>query len=78
MPQSDIATIAEITRVHAVKRPDSVAMVVGERTITFAELDARSSQAAQAFRAAGVGSASCSSARCANHTGRVSAAESAD
>ena len=55
MPQPDIATIADIMRVHAVKRPDAVALVVGERTITFAELDARSSQAAQAFRAAGVG-----------------------
>lgn len=55
MPQPDIATIAEIARVHAVKRPDAVALVVGERTITFAELDSRSSQAAQAFRAAGVG-----------------------
>jgi long-chain acyl-CoA synthetase len=55
MPQPDIATIADIVRVHAAKRPDAVALVVGARTITFAELDARSSQAAQAFRAAGVG-----------------------
>jgi long-chain acyl-CoA synthetase len=56
MPQPDIASIAEIVRAHAVKRPDAVALVVGERTISFAELDARSSQAAQAFLAAGVGS----------------------
>jgi long-chain acyl-CoA synthetase len=55
MPQPDITTIAEIVRVHAVKRPDAIALVVGECTITFAELDARSSQAAQAFLAAGVG-----------------------
>jgi long-chain acyl-CoA synthetase len=55
MPQPDIFTIAEIVRVHAVKRPDAVALVVGERAITFAELDARSNQAAQAFLAAGVG-----------------------
>ncbi|MGX9789580.1 long-chain-fatty-acid--CoA ligase [Mycobacterium sp. MMS18-G62] len=55
MPQPDIASIADIVRVHAVKRPDAVALVVDERTITFAELDARSSQAAQAFQAAGVG-----------------------
>jgi long-chain acyl-CoA synthetase len=55
MPQPDITTIAEIARVHAVKRPGAVALVVGERTITFAELDARSSQAAQALQAAGVG-----------------------
>ena len=55
MPQPDIDTVADIVRVHAVQRPDAVALVVGDRTITFAELDARSSQAAQAFRAAGVG-----------------------
>jgi acyl-CoA synthetase (AMP-forming)/AMP-acid ligase II len=56
MPQPDIATIADVVRVHAAKRPDAIALVVGERIITFADLDARSSQAAQAFRAAGVGS----------------------
>ncbi|GAC1406806.1 MAG: fatty acid--CoA ligase [Mycobacterium sp.] len=55
MPQSDIATIADIVRVHARERPEAVALVVGERRITFAELDLRSSQTAQAFRAAGVG-----------------------
>src|SRR6185312_11204063 len=54
MPQSDVATIADLVRVHAAKRPDAIALVVGERIISFAELDARSSQAAQAFRAAGV------------------------
>jgi long-chain acyl-CoA synthetase len=53
MPQ--IATIADIVRVQARLRPDAAALVVGERTISFAELDARSSQAAQALRAAGVG-----------------------
>src|SRR5690349_13211836 len=55
MPHPDIATIADIVRVHAAERPDAVALVVGDSTITFAELDARSSQAAQAFSAAGVG-----------------------
>jgi long-chain acyl-CoA synthetase len=55
MPQPDIATIADIVRVHAANRPDAVALVVDDRTITFAELDNRSSQAAQAFRAAGIG-----------------------
>src|SRR5215475_2256930 len=55
MPQSDIATIADLVRVHAVSRPHAVALVVAERVITFAELDARSNRAAQAFRAAGVG-----------------------
>jgi long-chain acyl-CoA synthetase len=51
----DITTIADIVRVHAARRPDAVALIAGEHTLTFAELDARTSQAAQAFRAAGVG-----------------------
>jgi long-chain acyl-CoA synthetase len=51
----EITNIADIVRVHACRRPGAAALVVGDRTITFAELDARSSQAAQAFRAAGVG-----------------------
>src|SRR5690349_21973894 len=55
MPPPEITTIADIVRVHADKRPDAIALVVGDRRITFAELDARSSQAAQAFSAAGVG-----------------------
>ena len=55
MPTEDIASLADIIRVHARGRPDTVALIVGERAITFAELDARSSQAANAFRAAGVG-----------------------
>ena len=37
MPQPDISTIAEIVRVHAVKRPDAVALVIGDRTINFAD-----------------------------------------
>ncbi|MGV0793847.1 long-chain-fatty-acid--CoA ligase [Mycolicibacterium sp. XJ1819] len=55
MPGPDIATIADLARVHGACRPDAVALVVGERTLTFGELDARSNQVAQAFRAAGVG-----------------------
>ena len=50
----EISTIADIVRGQARVRPDAAALVVGERTISFAELDARSSQVAQAFRAAGV------------------------
>jgi long-chain acyl-CoA synthetase len=50
-----ITTITDMVRVHAARTPDAVALIVGERMITFGELDARSSQAAQAFRAAGVG-----------------------
>lgn len=48
-------TVADIVRRHGAQRPDAVALICGERTVTFAELDARSNQAAQAFRAAGVG-----------------------
>ena len=44
MPQPDITRIAEIVRVHGAERPDAIALHVGDRTITFAELDARSSQ----------------------------------
>lgn len=50
-----IHSLVDIVRVQGRSRPDSVALVVGERTITFGELDARSSQAAQAFAHAGVG-----------------------
>ena len=55
MPHPDIATVADIARVFGAERPDAVALVAGERTVTFAELDARSSKAAQTLRAAGVG-----------------------
>src|SRR5690348_3352305 len=51
----DIATIADIVRVHAAQRRDAVALVVGDRRITYGELDDRSSRAAKAFSAAGVG-----------------------
>ena len=55
MPTADIASVADIVRVHAAERPDDAALVVGERTVTFGELGARSSQVANALRAAGVG-----------------------
>ncbi len=51
----EIATIADIVRVHARVRPEATALIVGDRTISFGELDARSNQTAHAFRAAGVG-----------------------
>src|SRR6476620_8628029 len=57
MPTADIASLADIIRVHGAERPDAIALHVGDRTITFAELDARSSQVANAFQAAGVISA---------------------
>ncbi|MEY2476296.1 MAG: hypothetical protein QOG87_1611, partial [Actinomycetota bacterium] len=50
-----IDTIAGLARVHGRERPDKPAMTYGERTITFGELDARSSQVAQALAADGVG-----------------------
>ena len=46
----EIATIADIVRLQARLRPDVTALIVGDRMISFAELDARSSQSAQAFR----------------------------
>ncbi|MCV7278454.1 long-chain-fatty-acid--CoA ligase [Mycolicibacterium flavescens] len=55
MPHPDVATVADIARVFGAERPDATALIAGERTVTFAELDARSNRAAQAFRAAGVG-----------------------
>jgi long-chain acyl-CoA synthetase len=55
MPSTEIANLADIVRVHAAERPDAVALYVGDDRITFAQLDERSSRAAQAFKAAGVG-----------------------
>lgn len=54
MHHPDITTIADIARIHGARRPDQVALVAGERSLTFAELDSRSSQVAQAFATAGV------------------------
>ena len=47
--------IAGIIRAQRIERPDDIALVVDDEAITFAQLDERSSRAAQAFRAAGVG-----------------------
>ena len=55
MPTEDIAAVADIVRVHGAERADVAALVMGERIVTYGELHARSSQAANAFRAAGVG-----------------------
>ncbi len=52
---SELQTVADIVRVHAAERPDQVALVLGDRAVTFAELDERSSRVAQGLRAAGVG-----------------------
>ena len=50
MPTADIANLADIVRVHGAERPDVVALHVGDRTVTFAELVARSSRVANALR----------------------------
>lgn len=50
----DIANIAGIVRHHGRERPDQVAIVYGEREITWRELDETSNQIAHALLAAGV------------------------
>ena len=54
MTDATIATIGELIRVHGAGRPDATALVVDDRSVSFGELDRRSSQVAQALRAAGV------------------------
>ena len=49
-----IANIAGIVRLHGRERPDQVAIVFGDREVTWRELDERSSQLANALVAAGV------------------------
>src|SRR5215510_4192092 len=55
MTDASIATVADVVRVHGAARPDAPALILGDRTVTFGELDRRSSRAAQALREAGVG-----------------------
>ena len=55
MPTVEIANLADVVRVHGAKRSDAVALQVGDDSITFAQLDERSSRTAQAFKAAGIG-----------------------
>jgi long-chain acyl-CoA synthetase len=55
MPHPAITTVADIARVFGAERPDAVALIAGDRVLTFGELDARSNRLAQALRAAGVG-----------------------
>ena len=51
----DPTTVADMIRHHASATPDAPACILGPRSVTFAELHERSSRAAQALRAAGVG-----------------------
>jgi long-chain acyl-CoA synthetase len=48
-------TLANLIRGHASERPDRVALVGGDRRVTYAQLHERSSRCAGALRAAGVG-----------------------
>ncbi|MGE0216642.1 long-chain-fatty-acid--CoA ligase [Mycolicibacterium sp.] len=50
-----IATLADLVRGHARRRPTAAALIVDDRIVTFADLDDRSSRVAQAFAQAGVG-----------------------
>ncbi len=50
-----LTTVADIVRAHARSRPDAPAIDFEGRTVSFAELDARSSRVANALAACGVG-----------------------
>ena len=52
---SGIDTIAKLARVHGRERPGRPALTAGDRTLTYGELDARSSQVANALAADGIG-----------------------
>jgi long-chain acyl-CoA synthetase len=47
--------VADVIREHASKRGDALAIACGERSLTFSQLDERSSRLAQALRAEGIG-----------------------
>ena len=49
-----LSNVADIVRVHAANTPDALTYVLGDRAVTFAELDERSNRVAQGLRAAGV------------------------
>src|SRR3954453_12530091 len=51
-----IHNIAGVIRTHGAERADRVALHVDDRSITWGQLDRRTSQVAQALRAEGVGS----------------------
>jgi long-chain acyl-CoA synthetase len=49
-----IETVADIARVHGRERPDDVALLFGDRRMTYGELDERSNRAANALAAEGI------------------------
>jgi long-chain acyl-CoA synthetase len=51
---SEITSVAEILRVHAAERPDTVCLIQDDREMTWAQLYDRASRVAQGMRAAGV------------------------
>ncbi|MEC9473322.1 MAG: AMP-binding protein, partial [Actinomycetota bacterium] len=51
---STIASLADITRVHAASQPDKIAMIFEGREWSYADLDRESNQVANALLAAGV------------------------
>jgi long-chain acyl-CoA synthetase len=55
MQQGSDLRVADVIREQAGRRPDAVALRHGQRAITYAELDDRSSRLARALAAAGVG-----------------------
>ena len=53
-PLSAIKDVGGIVRYHAKKQPNAVSLVLGERTLTWAQLLSRSAQVAQGLKRAGV------------------------
>jgi long-chain acyl-CoA synthetase len=51
----ELTNVADMVRVHGATTPDAPAYLLGDRTVTFAELDERSNRVAQGLRALGVG-----------------------
>ena len=49
-----ITTMGELVRTHAAERPDAPALTLGDRTLSYADLDERSSRVAQGLLAVGV------------------------
>ena len=50
-----ITNVSDIIRVHGTEQPSAVALVLGDRTVTWGQLYERSCRMANLFRAAGVG-----------------------
>lgn len=55
MPITDITTVADIVRVHGLERAEQIALIQGERELTWAQLARRAEQVANGLSALGVG-----------------------